>query len=654
MQPSKGIGDIESYSREELEAEITRHNRLYWEEQAPEISDYDYDRLVVRLRQIAPDSPVLLDFGERKERLGEPVQHPQPMLSLDKCYGEADLLAWAKNIDGEFVVMPKLDGIACALRYDARGRLAVAATRGTGTVGDDVTVNARGITDVPEQIELPPGAEEGVEIRGEVYMRLSIFADFRDRFSNPRNLTAGAMKQKDPEKSRSYRLSFAAYELRGSSMETEEEKFQWLEKQGFTRTDRYIVEADRLQWAYEQYAERRPELDYEIDGVVFRANLTSEQHRLGSTAHHPRWAIAYKFQGESGRTPLVDIEWSVSRTGAITPVALIEPVQLSGAMVSRASLHHPGYVQKLGLTKGCEVLVTRRGGVIPHVEQVLVPGTEPLEPPERCPSCGSPTRWEGDFLFCSNIEACPAAQIAELQHYCAVVELLGFGERLLSDAFGRSLIRTPADLYTLTVDQLMTLERVGEKLATKLVDQVDARRTMPLATFLRALGVAELGAHVSNLLAQQFGTIEAVRKVTVEELASIHSVGDIIAKSVVEGLARRGPLIDELLKHVTLVAPEKPASEGALRGVKFVFTGALESMDRKVAQAEVRKLGGETPSSVSAQLDYLVVGREKDGAVSSKQKSAEKHIAKGAAIRVLDEAAFLTLLENARNGIAPG
>lgn len=642
-EPLKPLGDFEDWSVEELEREIRRHNALYWEQRTPEISDYDYDRLVVRLKQLEPGSPVLEEMGERVETLGAPVEHERPMLSLDKCYGELDLNDWASKLDGDFVVMPKLDGIACSLRYDGKGRLKIAATRGTGHVGDDVTANARGIRDVPNEVALPD-----VEVRGEVFMRLSVFERYKERFSNPRNLTAGAMKQKDAKKSADYGLSFAAYDVIGTELATEVEKFDWLAAQGFPRMPLVVAPHGELQAAYEKFAEQRPQLDYEIDGVVFRANLVSEQKRLGSTAHHPRWALAYKFQGDSGRTKLIEVGWSVSRTGAITPVAYIEPVQLSGAMVSRASLHHPGYVGKLKLTKGCEVLVTRRGGVIPNVEKVLTPGTENIALPDACPSCQGPVRWEGDFLFCTNPQTCPASRIGEIEHFCTVTELLGFGERLLTDAFQKRLITSPVDLFTVTVEDLQTLDRVGEKLATRLVAQVQARRELPLSTFLRALGVAELGAHVSTLLAQQYGSLDAIRRLTVEELGSIHSVGEVIARSVVEGLQERSVLIDALLEHVTLTAPKTVASEGPLKGVSFVFTGKLEAMDRKLAQAEVRKLGADTPSGVSAHLDYLVIGVEKDGAKSSKQKSAEKHIEKGAGLKVIDEKEFLALLERAR------
>jgi len=641
------IDGYESWSADALEAAVAQHHALYWEKQAPEISDYDFDRLVVRLRELRPDAKTLEKLGESEETLGQPVTHARPMLSLDKCYGEADLNDWASRIDGDFVVMPKLDGIACSLRYGADGTLEVAATRGTGTVGDDVTVNARGITEIPPRVGTP-----GIEVRGEVYMRLSVFAKFKDTFANPRNLTAGAMKQKDSKKSAAYGLSFAAYDLQGTAHATEREKFQWLKDNGFAPPEVLFVKQGELQAGYEEFARRRPDLDFEIDGVVFRANVVKEQTRLGLTSHHPRWAIAYKFQGESGRTKLNDVEWSVSRTGAITPVALIEPVTLSGASVSRASLHHPGYVKKLGLSRGCEVVVTRRGGVIPHVEHVVAPGTEALDPPTSCPACGSPVAWDGDFLNCTTPGTCVAARVGVLAHYAAVTEMLGFGDKLLLEAYTKGVLKTAADFYTVKVEQLVGLERVGDKLAQRLIATVESRKALPLATFLRALGIPELGNHVSALLAAKYGTLDAILAVTIEELAAQHSIGDVIAKSVVEGLAAARPLIEEIRPHVTLEAPKQLVG-GTLEGLSFVFTGKLEAMDRKLAQDAVRNLGAQTPSGVSKDLSYLVCGAEKDGAKSSKQVAAEKHIAKGAALKVLDEPGFLKLLEEAKAGVRP-
>jgi len=490
------------------------------------------------------------------------------------------------------------------------------------------------------------GAPTVMEVRGEVYMRLSVFAAWRDRFSNPRNLAAGAIKLKDARKSAAYTLSFAAYDVRGLGLATEHEKFAWLDAQGFTPMPRRVVAHGGLQTAFEAFAAERAQLDYEIDGVVFRADRVAEQERVGLTAHHPRYAIAYKFQGDTGRTILVDVEWSVSRSGAITPVGLIEPVSLSGAMVSRASLHHPGYVRKLGLAKGCTVLVTRRGGVIPKIESRVDEGGEPIPMPEGCPSCGGPTRWEGDFLYCASPGGCRTARIGELVHFCAVAELLGFGEKLLAAGFDAGLWRTPADLFRVTPEALAGLERVGEKTASNLLVQLAAKRTLPLATFLRALGIGELGQSVSDLLARRFGSLERIRALTVEELSALHSVGPAIALSVVEGLREKADLLDDLLAFVTPVAGAVE-SDGPWKGLSFVFTGKLVRMDRKLAQAEVRRRGGDTPSGVSADLTHLVVGEEKEGAESSKLKAARKIVEKGAPLKILDEEAFARLLAEA-------
>jgi DNA ligase (NAD+) len=299
------------------------------------------------------------------------------------------------------------------------------------------------------------------------------------------------------------------------------------------------------------------------------------------------------------------------------------------------------------------VLVTRRGGVIPKVESVVAPGTEPLVPPELCPSCGSSTVWEGDFLYCSTPQSCRTARIGELEHYCSVTEMLGFGERVLAAGWDAGVLRSLPDLYRLDAAQLGRLDRIGEKTAQNLLAQVESRRTLPLAVFLRALGVPELGSHVSTLLAQQYGALERIRALTVEELAGLHSVGEIIARSVVEGLRERSALIDDLLTQVKLTAPEAASGDGPLSGLSFVFTGKLGEMDRKVAQVEVRKLGAETPSGVSATLSFLVVGEEKDGAESSKLRGARKHNEKGAGIVILDEAGFQTLLADAKRGVRP-
>ena len=622
---------IETLGAEELEGLVRRHNRLYWDENAPELTDTDFDRLVRRLQEVAPGSHVLDELGPT--RFGAPVKHAAPMLSLDKCYGDDDLEDWLGTFEGDVVVSPKFDGVACSIRYDAKGALTLAATRGDGVVGDDVTANVRAIKDIPRK------SSPGTEVRGEVFLRLSVFERYKDRFANPRNLAAGALKQKDSKKSGEYGLSFVAYELYGTDAKTEAEKLDLLAKLGFSTIERVVVPKDRVLATYRDLAARRSSLDFEIDGVVMKADRVDEQLRLGSTSHHPRFALAYKFQGDSGTTRLRDVEWSVARTGAITPVALVDPVALSGVLVSRASLHHPGYIAKLGLTLGAEVEITRRGGVIPNVERVTKPGDGEITIPTQCPSCGGPVHADGDFVYCDHPENCRAAVIGQIAHFLGATGIEGFGDRMLGELYDRKLVRTPADLYALMIADLTPIERVGDKLAKKLVTEVDAARTLPLATFLRALGLDELGKKVSSLLERDFLTLGRVLEVTADELAAIHGIGEVIARTVTEGLKEARPTIDALLAHVTIsetIPPPAPIT-GPLTGESFVFTGKMATMKREDAQALVKKLGGAAPDAVSKTTTWLVVGDDKsDGKKSSKEKAAEK-----AGVKITSETDFL-------------
>ena len=585
-------------------------------------------------------------------RFGTAVKHKRPMLSLDKCYGDDELREWTKSFSGDVVVSPKFDGLAASLWYNEQGALTLATTRGDGLAGDDITVNVRSISDLPQQIDAWKGRE--IEIRGEIFMKLSVFAGFKDRFSNPRNLTAGAIKQKDVKKSAAYGLSFAAYDLIGSDLATEHEKLDALTRLGFDPFERRVVPKDQAVQAYRDFAELRPTLDFEIDGVVFKADRVSEQTRLGSNSHHPRFAIAYKFQGDSGTTKLRGIEWSVARTGAITPVAMIDPVVLSGALVGRASLHHPGYISKLGLTLNAEVLVTRRGGVIPNVEQVVKAGDAPLALPAVCPSCGEPVRPQGDFLFCTLPANCRSARLGQLAHFVDVTGIDGFGGRMLGEVYDRGLARTPADLYKLKTEKLLEIDRVGKRLAEKLVADVEAHRTLALDVFLRSLGVDELGKHVSKILAIEYRTLARVLTVTSEELAAIHSIGEVIAKSVTAGLVSARPLIDELIEHVSIApvdvaaiaAKAAVAANGPLVGQSFVFTGKMAHLDRKAAQERAESLGATAPDAVTKTTTYLVIGDDKsDGKKSTKEKTADKLIAAGAPLKIISETEFLAMVE---------
>ena len=676
--------ELEAMDLPALEAAIRHHNHLYWDLDRPEISDTDYDRLVERLRKLAPASPLLEKLGPaEEERYGQPVPHSSPMLSLDKCYTDGDLEEWAGKFAGEVLVTPKMDGIAAALRYDRQGRLVLAATRGRGHEGDDITANAKTIADIPHRIspgllapgllaakgqrslfEPPVGTPEALEVRGEIYLRLSVFRvtkkdpDSDESFANPRNLAAGAIKQKRPEGCARYQLSFFAYDLLYAGLPTEQAKLDALHALGFPELEHRLVERSALREAYAHYAAKRDSLDFEIDGVVFKANRVDEQERLGSTAHHPRYAIAYKFQGESGTTTLEAVEWSVARTGAVTPVALIRPITLSGAQLSRASLHNAGFIDKLGLTLGAEVVVTRRGGVIPKIEEVAKPGHTSVTLPDRCPSCGGPLERRKDVLYCVRPSACRQAQIGAVADYCRALDLDGLGDVLLGVCYDSGILRTPADLYTLEPAALAPLKTgkqsktgkdltVGAKVAEKIVADIQSKRTVSLAVFLRALGIDDLGPQVSLALARHYGTFERLAEARPEEIEALHGFGAIMAQSIVEGLREKAELVGALRRHVTVASeePAGPVAEGPLAGQSFVFTGALTACDRKTAQRKVQALGGETPSGVSRELSYLVVGDGKEeGGKGSKLTKAEKLVADGAALRIISEREFLALL----------
>lgn len=657
---------LPSFTADELEALIRRANREYWDQHDATLPDTLYDQLVERLRRLRPDAAVLQEMGPSRAeepaldpdealhmspeaRFGAAVRHQRPMLSLEKCYNEPDLLSWSGKFEGEIVVMPKMDGVACSLRYDKKGKLALAATRGSGTEGEDITMNALAIPAIPRA--LATGKQE-LEIRGELYMKLSDFAKYKGEFANPRNLTAGSIKNKDRGKSRTAHLSFFPYDVLGPDFKDEREKFALLKQLGFSEIDHEFVDRAQLQAAYDRFAKLRPSLDYEIDGVVYRASSIREQQRLGLTGHHPRYAIAYKFQGDSGVTDLLDVFWSVSRTGVVTPVALLDPVELSGAKIGRASLHNLNIFETLGLTHGCRVEVTRRGGVIPNVERVVEagPAKKPFELPTRCPACGGEVerrkKREGEFLFCARPKQCVQARLGELEHFAKVVDLQGFGPKVIAAAVDAGLLSSPSDYYRLTADDLQELERLGEKSAQNLVDQVDAHRELPLAAFLQALGVEHLGRQNATLLASEFETLARIRGLTRDDLMAIKGIKDAIADALVEGLAARGELIDALLQHVKVLKGEPapaPAADGALAGKSFVFTGTLEAFTREEAQARVQALGGETPSGVNKALSYLVVGAGR-GAKSSKQKKAEELIAGGAALTILSEDEFEKLV----------
>jgi DNA ligase (NAD+) len=598
------------------------------------------------------------------------------MLSLDKAYDREALWGFVqkprsgeRKVEGDLVVTPKIDGVACSLRYGDDGRLVLAATRGDGLRGEDITANARRVQAIPGRVEAA-----SVEVRGELYLPRSRFAStYAADFVNARNLTAGAIKQKDPHKTAAYGLSFFAYDLLGSDVASELDKSARLAALGFAvlPCERVPSTNPEVLWqAVERMRAIGAGLDCDTDGVVLKADDLAEQARLGATDHHPRYAIAYKFKAETGFSTLQRVEWSVSRTGRITPVAVVEPVFLSGASVTRASLHNLEILEQLGLSEGCRVELSRRGEVIPQLERVVEAGGAPVRLPARCPSCGGPVARparEGDpspgrFLYCVDPDACPAAVVGTLEHFVKILDVEGFGSRLLQALVTTGTLRHPWEFFELTADKLLALRevevggdrvRIGDKLAAKLVATVRARRRVPLATLLAALGIEDLGSVGAERLVDNLKTLPAIRAASVDELQTIEGFGEERARSVVDGLARLAPRIDALLAHLELDAAPAPVVSGhPLAGKSVVFTGTLALMDRKTAQQKVRACGGKTPSGVTRELDLLVVGDKGSpllgqGVKSTKHRTADKLIAQGAAIRVLGEREFVALLDAA-------
>lgn len=662
------LSTLDTMDQAALEAEVRHHNALYWDNHSPEIADETYDKLVEALRALAPTSPVLDELGESvpsgPERRFAAVTHSKPMLSLEKCYDDETLAKWRAKVPGRVLAMPKYDGVACALRYNKAGTLVLAATRGDGKVGDDITKNAARIATIPAQVDpaliadIWDDAADAIEVRGEVYMTLSRFNEaYAADFANPRNLTAGALKQKDPDASAAYKLTFAPYSIDGVTLPTEAARFALLERMGFAHTPIKWIEADDDgAWAYREYGEERPDLDYEIDGVVLRTDDIAQQKAMGLTSHHPRYALAYKFQGEAAQTTLLDVEWSAGRTGVLTPVALVKPVFVSGATVSRASLHNWGYVQKLGLRQGGLVTLVRRGGVIPKVERMLsAPDDAPLIAPPAVYPEGSDaaTRVDGDFVYIDDPSGAIDVVIARVSHFCKAMDLLGFGPKILRALVEKGLVSTSADLFALDINQLCTLDRMGATLAARLVSEVNARRRLPLPVFLTALGIDDIGPSVAETLVEHHPSLDALKAQTVESLSEIHGIGPRIAESLVQGLTARAHEIDALLAVITLVVPEKRVvedSDHVLANKAVVFTGKMALMDRKTAQKRVRDVGGTTPSSVTSTTDYVVIGDDGspllgEGKVSTKHKKANALVAKGSALQIITETAFVAMLE---------
>jgi DNA ligase (NAD+) len=660
----------------ELREQIERHNHRYYVLDDPEVGDDVYDALLNELRDIErehpellrPDSPTQVVGAEPVSRL-EKVTHLQPMYSLANARSEEELRAWVGRMRNHlaregiedaaltYVAEPKIDGLAMSLVY-RDGVLERAATRGNGEVGEDVTHNIRTIATVPQRIDDAPPL---VEVRGEVYMGLSAFQELNERrasqglstFMNPRNSAAGTLRQLDPRLAAERPLSFWAYGIGatdGLAFERHSDALEWLRERGFPVNDdiRVLETEDEVVLQCREWEARRGGLDFEIDGVVVKVDQIEMQRRLGVVGRDPRWAIAWKFAPTTAATTLRAIEWNVGKFGDLHPWAVLEPVHVGGVTVSKATLHNEEDLARKDIRAGDEVIVLRAGDVIPQVVSPAPHAVErpdrspPPAPPAECPACGTPTvKPEGSvFTRCPN-RLCPQRQWQLLTHWASrgAMDIEGLGEKQVAQLQDAGLVRTPADFYRLTVEQLVQLDRVGEISAQNLVRAIAESRERPFARVLFGIGIEGVGYVTGRNLAARFRTIDALLAATPEEIAETPGIGPIVAGLIHEQLHDQTmlDLIEDLRPFVRFEQEGPPPGEGRLAGRTFVLTGTLPDLTREQATERIVAEGGKVTSSVSKKTGYVVAG-ESPG---SKLEKAER-----LGVPVLDEPGLLDLLEN--------
>ena len=652
---------------EELRELVRYHNRRYYVEDTPEISDAEYDALYKELEILENEHPELVTTDSPTQRIGgepleefEQVMHAVPMLSLSNARKLEDLYEWDARVrrllgddeEPRYVTELKIDGLAVSLRYE-RGRFVRGATRGNGTIGEDVTANLRTVRSIPER--LSGDYPEVLEARGEVYIPLDRFEEFNGRqeaegkrpFANPRNLAAGSIRQLDPRITAERPLAIFCYGVGegGERYESHSATLDALRSYGL-RVNPHKVHEDIESVAEEcaYWTRERASLGYQIDGVVVKVNSREQQLALGSVAKAPRWAIAYKFEPLAARTRLTDIIVNVGRTGALTPQALLEPVNVGGVTISRATLHNEDYIKEKGILIGDEVIVERAGDVIPQVVRAIPQeraGNEyPFEMPENCPVCGEPvSRPEGEAVTrCVNAR-CPAQALEHIIHWAskAAMDIEGLGEKVATKLFDLSLIRDAADIYGLRAEQLEPLEGFGEKSAENLVRAIERSKEQPFSRVLFALGIRHVGSVTAGLIARRFGGEDLLRGVSVEQLTKIEGIGEVVARAVVAyfALEDNQSLVVRLMRAgLDLERTTGASQEGPLAGRRVVITGTL-SRPRSYFVERLEEAGGTFTSSVSKNTDYVLAGEE----AGSKLERANS-----LGVPVLDETAFEELL----------
>lgn len=632
----------------QLADEIRRHEYLYHVKDTPEISDYEFDQLMRELKGLEQEHPDLVQPDSPTQRVGggpvadfAKVPHQPPMLSLDNAFGEEELRDFDRRVQGlaegepvEYVCELKIDGLSISLRYE-NGLLVQGATRGDGETGEDVTENIRTIGSIPLRLDPAAGPiPESLIVRGEIYMEKRVLEELnraleaqgKPLLQNPRNAAAGGLRQKDPRKTRERRLDSFIYNLVGAEAQGIEDHWSSLERLAALRfkvnEHRILAKSidDVIAWT-ETWREKRYDLPYEIDGLVIKVNSLAQRERMGFTSKFPRWAIAYKFPAEEKETTVESISLEVGRTGAVTPSADLRPVRIAGTTVKRATLHNEDNIRAKDVRVGDTVIVRKAGEIIPEVVRVVVEKRPdwavPWQFPENCPACGVElVRAEGEAAVRCPNPLCPAQQFRAILHFASrnAMNIDGLGEALVQTLLDEGLIHDAADLYTLQNrrDDLLGLERMGEKSVENLLGAIEATRQNPIHRLIFALGIRHVGERAAKLLADHFGSMEAIERATPEELVAINGLGPKIADSVVEYF--RLPKSHELLAKlraagVNMVGEKKTApAEGPLTGMTVVVTGTLTRFGRKEIEELIERLGGKASGSVSKKTSYLVAG----------------------------------------------
>jgi DNA ligase (NAD+) len=649
-----------------LRTEIEHHNDLYYQQDTPEISDFEFDKLLERLRELEAEHPEYKTPDSPTQRVGgkaaslHPFVHTVPLMSLDNSYDLDELKAFVDRCerlaDGrkiDYVAELKIDGLSVALHYE-NGILVAGATRGDGSRGDEVTQNVRTIRTVPLRLKADGKGES--EVRGEVFLSRTQFKKINAElemlgektFANPRNCASGTLRMLDSQIVASRRLDMFPYDVLSGSQKkfaTHWENFEWLENNGFhVNPHRELCgNFDELCGFVEQMEPIRDDLDYEIDGVVVKVNSTQLQQEFGATTKAPRWAIAYKYPARQATTKLLDIQVQVGRTGALTPVAYLEPTLLAGTTVARASLHNEDEIKRLDIRLGDTVLIEKSGEIIPQVLQVVTAKRDGSEKtykfPKKCPVCGwDALRPEGEAVRrCVNPD-CPAKVKARIQYFAArkAMDIEGLGDVLVETLVDSGSLKDVADIYKLEQGDISNVERKGEKTAVKLMQQIEASKTRGLQRLLFGIDIRHVGERYAKILAKHFKSIDRLAEATVEELNAIHEVGPTVAVSVFEWF--RNPLHIDLVNRLR-AAGVKLETDGAgtaqtderFEGKTFVLTGKLEKYTRDEAAALIEERGGRVSSSVSKKTDYVVAGED----AGSKLTKAES-----LGVPVLDEAQF--------------